>query len=95
MIEVCTDIKELTDDQLRTYLDKEAIDSSTIVTAPDLTQMVQKHVCMAMTIKSAKGRMKLQLMSYKSLLRQNGMSLVTTKNPKTDIKQFISVIKPV
>ena len=76
-------------------MDKESVDSSTIVTATDLEQMVQKHVRMNMTVKSAKGRMKLLFMAYKSLLRQNGMSWVTSKNPKTAIRQVISVIKPV
>ena len=95
MIEGCTEIKELTDEQLRTYLKIESIDSSMIVTAPDLEQMAQKHVRMDMNIKSAKGRMKLLFIAYKSLLRQKGMSWVTSKNPKTAIRQVISVIKPV
>lgn len=94
MTEGYTDVKDLSDDQLRTYLENEAVDSSTIVTATYL-QMVQKHVRMDMTIKSAKERMKLLFTAYKSLLRQNGMSWVTSKNPKAAIRQVISVVKPV
>ena len=94
MIDGCDDVKELTDGQLRDYLDKEASDSATVVTENDLAQMVQRYVRMDMSVKSAHSRMKLLFMGYKSLLRQNGMGWVVDKNPKAAVRHIISVVKP-
>lgn len=47
-----------------------------------------------MSVKSAKGRMKLLFMNYKSVLRKHGMAWVTESNAKVAIRQVISVVKP-
>lgn len=81
LIKGCDDIEKLTDGKLRTYLDSKAEETTTVVTADDFNQLVQNNVHMDVTIKSAKGRMKLLFMSYKSLLRQHYMKWVAENTP--------------
>ena len=94
MTDGCDDFKSLTDDQLRSFLQKEAVDSETIVTESDLSAMAEKNVRMDMKIKSATGCMKFLFMNYQSLLRQHGMAWVTEKNQNAAVYHVLSVIKP-
>lgn len=94
MVDGCDDVQSLTDDVLRSFLDKEATESATVITQDKLSKMVESLFKMDMTVKSAKGRMKLLFMEYKSLLRTNGLKWVTEMTPKVAIKQILSVIKP-
>ena len=82
------------DDDLRTFLEKEAEESPTVITQDELSKIVESTLRMDMSVKSAKGRMKLLFMEYASLLRTNGLKWVTEKTPKVAIKQVLSVIKP-
>ncbi|PXF47202.1 hypothetical protein BWQ96_02977 [Gracilariopsis chorda] len=94
MVDDCMDVKELSDIKLGTFLDKEAVDSATVVTESDLSAMVLKHVRMDMSFKSATGRMKLLFIDCKSLLRQHGMAWVAEKNQKAAVRHVLSVVKP-
>lgn len=93
LIDGCTNSKDLTDEQLRALLKKESVDSATIVTESDLSQMVQKHDHMDMAVKSASDRMKLLFMEYRSFLRQHGMRWVVKDNKKISTRHVFSVIK--
>ncbi|PXF43991.1 hypothetical protein BWQ96_06224 [Gracilariopsis chorda] len=59
MIDHCMDVKDLSDNKLRAFLNNEAVESATVVTESDLSAMVLKHVRMDMSVKSATDRMKL------------------------------------
>lgn len=57
IIECSADIKTLTDDDLWTYLDKMAVDSSKAMTELDLDNMVLKYLRMDVSVRSAKASM--------------------------------------
>lgn len=56
--------------------------------------MILQSICMGMTVKTAKERMKIFFMGYESLLCMNGMKQVAEKNFDSAIRQDFSVIKP-
>lgn len=94
LIPDCQDVEDLEDDDLRTFLEKEAEESPTVITQDELSKIVESTLRMDMSVKSAKGRMKLLFKEYTSMLRTNGLKWVTEKTPKVAIKQVLSVIKP-
>lgn len=89
-----TDVDMLTSEALRRFLDKETEGSKDVMTEANLTATVQASLRMKMSVKSAKGNMKLLFMKYRSLLRTNGIKLVTKEKPKLAIKHVYSAIKP-
>lgn len=93
MIEYCDDLEDLTDDELRKFFDNEAEESPSPVSSSDLANMVQNCIKMDMSVKSAKWRMKLLIMGYKSLLATKGLKWVPNKSQKA-VKHVLSVISP-
>lgn len=94
MIDDCDDVEKLTDDKLRTFLDKTAVNPTMNVTESELLNMLQKHMRMKMSVKSAKARMELLFVNYKSLFCQYGMAWVTKNLQKVAFRYLLSVIKP-
>ena len=77
MINGCTDVEDLTSTQLRAFLNEQAQESTRTITADGLTALVQSSLKMDMSVASAKGRMQLLFLEYRSLLRTNGLKWVT------------------
>ncbi|PXF41503.1 hypothetical protein BWQ96_08777 [Gracilariopsis chorda] len=73
MIHDGLEVKDHSDNKLRAFLDKGAVDSATVVTESDLSAVVLKHVRMDMSVKSATGRMKLLFLDYKCASTRNGV----------------------
>lgn len=94
LIDDYTDVDMLTSEALRKLLDKEAEEFKDVVTEKDLVATVQVLLHMKISFKSAKGRMKLLFMEYRSLLRTNGIKWVTEKTLKMAIKDVLSAIMP-
>lgn len=90
----CTDVESLTDKSLRSYLESESQETSETLTEAELTKMVESDLKMDMSVKSAKSRMKLLFMSYKSMLRTNGLKWVTEDTPKVAVKHVLMAIRP-
>ena len=78
----CTSVETLTNKSLRSFLETEAQESQTTVTESDLAKVVETALKMDTSVKSAKGRMKLLFMEYKSPLPTNGLKWVTEKCPE-------------
>ena len=62
LIPNCTSVETLTETSLRSFLDTNAQESQTTVTESDLAKVVETALKMDMSVKSAKGRMKLLFM---------------------------------
>jgi len=99
----CNNVKELTDEKLRSYFNSIVEQTSTVVSAHNLgevsqqqalEELIEKDVRMDMTVKSAESRMTLVFLDYRSLLRREGMSWIIDRNPKLAIRHVLSVVKP-
>ena len=62
LIPNCTSVETLTETSLRSFLDTNAQESQTTVTESDLAKVVETALKMDMSVKSAKGGMKLLFM---------------------------------
>ena len=77
-----TSFEDMTDKQLRAYLDKEAEDSKEAVTLEGLDELVARKLRMNMENKNGKSRMQGMFANYHSLLSQNGVKWIIDENPK-------------
>lgn len=70
----------LTDEHLRTYLDKQAEESKEVVTIYNLDKLVEYRLHIDMKDSDARSQIKNLFVSYKTLLRSNGLSWLTKEN---------------
>lgn len=93
-IEKVTEYDNLTDDQLRTYLDSNVESSKDVITIDMLDKNLEDNMRMDMNDKDATSRIEKLFISYKSLLRRNGLPWVHEDNEKVAVYHVLSAICP-
>lgn len=79
-IENVTSFKDMTNEQLRKYLDKEANGLEDAVTLESLNNLVEKKVMMHMDIRNSRSRMQSLFANCHSLLSRNGVQWIMEEN---------------
>lgn len=93
-IDGVTSFDAMTDEQLRTYLDKEAEYSKDAVTLEGLDELIEKKLKMNMEKKNARSRMQRLFANYHSLLTENGVKWIIQENQKLAVTHVLSAIRP-
>lgn len=88
------DYKDLSDEQLSTYLKSLSAESEDTITLSTLDALVKSKLRMNMREKSASLRMQYLFSSYDTLLEENGLLWVFESNQKVAVYHILSAIKP-
>ena len=86
---------DVTDEQLRTYLDQESVDSKAALTMTSLDEIVARELRMNMDNRNARSRMQQLFVQYHALLTTHGLTWIVTENQKLAVSHVLSAIKPV
>lgn len=89
-----TSFEDMTDTQLRKYLDDKAEESKDALTLDGLEELVRKKLKMNMDNRNAKSRMQGLFASYHSLLSQNGVKWIIDENQKLTVTHVLSAVRP-
>lgn len=84
---------EVTDQQLRDYLESKAMESRETVIEDMLDKLVARELYMDMSDRSAKSRMEGLFVSYFTLLRQHGLKWVLENSQKVAVYNIVSAVK--
>lgn len=90
-----TSFDSLTNAQLRSYLDKQAVKCKDTATLELLDKQVTKELVMHITNRNAKSRIQNLLMDYHSLLTKQGLKYIVSDNQKLAVSHVLYAICPV
>lgn len=86
--------EDLTDELLRSYLEKKAEESKEVVTIDTLDKLVEDKLRIDMTDSDARSRIENLFVSYLTLLPRNGLSWIIKENEKVAVYHVLSSIRP-
>ena len=89
-----TSMEELTEETLRKFLENKAVESKETITLSSLDALVKRQLRMNTKDPSAESRMQSLFISYRSLLRQNGLLWVLESSQKIAVQHVLSAIRP-
>ena len=89
-----TSYDDVTDDQVRDYLEEQCESSQEVVSLEAIEDLVNAELKMDMKDKSAISRMQRLFISYHMILERNGLAWIIQKQPKLAVYHVVAAIRP-
>ena len=86
---------ELSDDDLRAYLEQRSVESKEVVNMESLDAIVSRDLRMNMTTRNARARMESLFIAYHGILSRQGVSWVIKENQKLAVSHVLDAIRPI
>lgn len=93
-IDGCASYADLTDSQLRSFLEERSAESQDSMTIEQLDKIVSQKLRTNMRNNNAKSRMQDLFSSYVTILSRNGLRWLIEENPKVAVYHVLSAVRP-